>query len=172
MPTKTKTATPKIETVDLSTLRQDPTNARVHGRHNLASIASSLVRFGQVRPLLVTKDGMILAGNGTYEALKHLGLEQALVMRLPWDDPEKCRAYAIADNRTAELASWDDEILNEQLGDLARAGINMGTLGFTDLGSIDPDDLDAGERESALSYRCPSCGFRWRYEDGGAVVPL
>ena len=58
-------ARPKVETVSLVQLTPDPGNARVHGSDNLAAIKASLQRFGQVRPLLTTGSGTVLAGNGT-----------------------------------------------------------------------------------------------------------
>lgn len=163
----------KVETVLLDELRPDPENARVHGRDNLAAIRASLERFGQVRPLLATSKGLVVAGNGTLAAMRSLGWTEAKVLRLPWDDAATCRAYAIADNRTAELAMWDDETLAGQLGDLTAAGLPMEALGFAPpprgAGSTKGNE---GKEEGGRSYRCPACGFRWRCGEGGEVVAL
>lgn len=164
-----------IETVPIGSLSPDPDNARIHGRDNLASIKASLERFGQARPLICTADGMVLAGNGTLAAMQALGWERVQVLRLPWAEREKCRAYAIADNRTAELANWDNDLLGEQLSDLTSSGLPMMGLGFDvrDAGGhAAAGDPEAAREEAARSYRCPACGFRWRYDDGGEVVPL
>jgi len=172
MPRATST-TRTVETVPLDSLRPDPGNARAHGRDNLAAIRASLERFGQVRPLLVSPDGMIIAGNGTLEAMRSLGWGEARVLRLPWEDAATCRAYAIADNRTAELASWDDETLTGQVGELSAAGLPMAALGFDAETLRVPTSSAAGTpEESARSFRCPACGFRWRYDEGGEVVAL
>jgi hypothetical protein len=72
----------------------------------------------------------VLAGNGTLAAMRAMGWTEAQVLRLPWDDPERCRAYAIADNRTAEHATWDADTLADQVGDLSAAGIPMAAFGF------------------------------------------
>lgn len=170
---------PKIARLKVTDLTPDPGNARLHGRDNLRAIRESLSRFGQVRPLLATSDHVVVAGNGTLAAALALGWEELEVLVLPWDDREKARAYAIADNRTAELASWDNDALAGQLTDLAGAGLDMGSLGFEVPPPGDPSgepvtqaDRDAAEEEAERSYRCPACGFRWRYDDGGEVTAL
>jgi hypothetical protein len=174
-----KPPTPQIRRVKTSDLASDPDNARIHGRNNLRAIRESLERFGQVRPLLATSELVVVAGNGTLAAAEALGLDELEVLVLPWEDREKARAYAIADNRTAELATWDDEALAGQLVDLAAAGVDMGTLGFDvpELGDpggppVTQSSREALEEEAAVAYRCPACGFRWRFEDGGEVTPL
>lgn len=101
----------KVETVSLEGLQTDDKNARKHSSRNLAAIATSLRTFGQQRPLVVWRD-MIIAGNGTYAAAKQIGWDKIEIHRVPdeWSKT-KARAYAIADNRTSDLASWDDERL-------------------------------------------------------------
>lgn len=169
----TRTITPKIKTVPLEQLTADPENARVHGRDNLRAIKASLEAFGQVRPLLATSELVLLAGNGTLAAMEALGWSEAQVLVLPWSDRDTCRAYAIADNRTAELAAWDNDLVEEQLGDLAETGVDMAAFGFDAPSlTVTAEDRVAAEVEAERSYRCPACGFRWRYDDGGEVVPL
>jgi hypothetical protein len=175
----TRPPTPRIQKLKVTDLTPDPENARVHGRDNLRAIRESLLRFGQVRPLLATADHVIVAGNGTLAAAQALGWEELDVLVLPWDDREKARAYAIADNRSAELAAWDNDALAGQLTDLAVAGLDMGLLGFDVPPPGDPSgepvtqaDRAAAEQEAEASYRCPACCFRWRFGDGGEVVAL
>lgn len=170
---------PKIVRLKVADLVPDPGNARVHGRDNLRAIRESLLRFGQVRPLLATADHVVVAGNGTLAAARDLGWDELAVLVLPWEDREKARAYAIADNRTAELAAWDNEALASQLTDLGAAGLDMGALGFDVPAPSDPSgepltqaERDAAEAEAERGYRCPACGFRWRFDDGGEVVAL
>ena len=92
----------------------DPKNARAHDERNLAAIAESLARFGQQKPIVVATDGTVLAGNGTLAAAKHLGWERIAAITTDLDGAE-ARGYAIADNRTAELAEWDMVRLCEEL---------------------------------------------------------
>lgn len=101
----------KIENVSIDSLKHDDRNARKHSLRNIAAIATSLKTFGQQRPLVVWQD-MVIAGNGTLMAAKELGWTEVLIHRVPdeWNKT-KARAYAIADNRTSDLASWNDERL-------------------------------------------------------------
>ena len=115
-------AKPKVETVPLDQLTPDAGNARVHGRNNLAAIRASLDASAVSRPLLTTSSGTVLAGDGTLAAMRALGWTEAQVLRLPGTTRTQCRAYAIADNRTAELAAWDADTLADQVGDLSAAG--------------------------------------------------
>jgi ParB-like chromosome segregation protein Spo0J len=109
----------KIETRTLAELTQDPKNARKHDAINLEAIAASLKRFGQQKPIVITKDGRILAGNGTYQAAVNLGWKELQVAVAPenWDEDTET-AFAIADNRTAELATWDSPVLLDALTEL------------------------------------------------------
>jgi ParB-like chromosome segregation protein Spo0J len=99
-----------IETVRLDSLSLDPANVRKHGARNLEAIEGSLRRFGQQKPIVVDSRGVVRAGNGTLAAAKGLGWTHIDVVRtdLP---PGELTAFAIADNRSAELAEWDAEVL-------------------------------------------------------------
>jgi ParB-like chromosome segregation protein Spo0J len=106
-------------TVPLADLVLDPKNARKHDGGNLAAIAASLREFGQVKPLVANKATRVIeAGNGTFLAAQTLGWSHVAVVWVE-HDPAAARGFAIADNRTAELASWDDTILQELLGEIA-----------------------------------------------------
>lgn len=98
--------------VDIKTLKPDPHNVRKHGMRNLQAIAESLMRYGQQKPIVV-KAGIVIAGNGTLEAAIRLGWEQIAATEFSGDG--KAQGYALADNRTAELAEWDFEALSNQL---------------------------------------------------------
>lgn len=112
------TATLSIEQVDVKSLKFDPKNARKHSARNVEAIAHSLREFGQRRPLVVRGD-VVIAGNGTLEAAISLGWETVVITRVPKDWTSKqARAFAVADNRTAELAAWDHTTLLETLKDL------------------------------------------------------
>lgn len=124
----------KVEIVEISTLIPDPANARKHGQRNLDAIRASLREFGQRRALVVTGESVVIAGNGTMEAAKALGWTKIAITRTPKEwDYDRARAYALADNRTAELAEWDMKILNEQLLELDANGFNITDLGFDPL---------------------------------------
>jgi len=133
----------KLETVPIKSLKLDPENARTHSQKNIDAIAGSLSTFGQRRPLVVWGD-IIIAGNGTVEAAKSIGWEKIEVTRVPEDwTHDQARAYALADNRTAELAEWDDSILANQLIELDAVGYDIGEWGFESLEPpTDPGEAD------------------------------
>jgi DNA modification methylase len=107
----------QTERVAIADLNLDPANVRRHPARNLDAIKASLTRFGQQRPVLVNAKGIVIAGNGTVMAAKALGWEDVAVVRTALEGSE-ATAYAIADNRTAELAQWDEEALAQQLAAL------------------------------------------------------
>jgi DNA modification methylase len=120
----------KIQKIEISKLTGDPANARKHGERNIQSIVESLSRFGQQKPIVVDKSNCVRAGNGTLEAARLLGWTHldSVVTDLAGADAV---AYAIADNRTAELAEWDTEILAAELESLQSDGL-LEAAGFTD----------------------------------------
>jgi ParB-like chromosome segregation protein Spo0J len=128
----------KIETVQIECLSLDPANARKHGSRNLDAIKASLRRFGQQKPIVVDSKNVVRAGNGTLQAAKALKWKEIKIVRsdLP---PSELTAFAIADNRTAELAEWDCEILAVVL-----KKENASELGF-DTGEMDAFARAAGE---------------------------
>ena len=123
--TKKKTTLPYIAedlrslAVPINTLRADPQNARVHPGRNLDSIVASLERYGQRKPVVVNvlNDMVVEAGNGTLEAAAILGWTHLAIVRVK-DEPNTAVGYALADNRTAELAEWNDKVLPDLLRNL------------------------------------------------------
>jgi ParB-like chromosome segregation protein Spo0J len=157
----------RIETVNVNSLTQDPANARKHDEKNLKAIADSLKLFGQRKPLTVTPDSIVVTGNGTLEAAKSLGWTEIAIARTPvgWSW-EQIRAWALADNRTAELAEWDDKVLADQLLELDANGWELEELGFV---SLHPP-LESGSQDSTreinvedwqFAHKCPKCNFEF-----------
>lgn len=124
----------QVEELPIEYLSCDPANARQHDDKNMEAIIASLRRFGQQKPIVVDSSNVIRAGNGTYQAAKQLGWESILVVRTDLVSADAI-AYAIADNRTSDLSTFDDDILRAQLegldDDLQFAA------GYT------PEDIDA-----------------------------
>jgi ParB-like chromosome segregation protein Spo0J len=153
----------------LDRLVPDPANARTHDQRNIDAIKASLVMFGQRKPIVATDAGVVIAGNGTMQAAKELGWDKIAVVFVK-DDSAMAAAYAIADNRTAELAKWNDDILGTILGGLADTPINMADLGFTKqelanlIGDIEtpPGTADdQGKLDETNPTVCPKCGHSW-----------
>lgn len=141
----------KIESVSTEFLKFDERNARSHSDANLAAIAGSLQQFGQRKPIVVNGDNVVIAGNGTLEAARMLGMKELAVVRVPadWTD-EQAMAFALADNRTAELADWNQEVLASQLLELQQLDFDVEALGF-DI----PDEDEDAENESEPEVEAP-----------------
>ena len=121
----------KIERLSIEQLKLDPNNARKHDNANLEAIAGSLTQFGQRKPIVISQDNIVVAGNGTLSAAKSLGWTEIDAVRVPADwDANRIKAFALADNRTAELADWDTKVLNAQLMDLVELDFDIQEIGF------------------------------------------
>lgn len=145
----------KILNVAVGSLQPDPNNARTHDEKNLKAIMGSLKKFGQRKPIVVAGN-VVIAGNGTLEAAKQLGWEKIAITRVPADwDYDTARAYALADNRTAELAEWDAQVLADQLIELDSVGWDVAEFGFEPLEPpTDPGEMVGLEDKE----KCPVCG--------------
>lgn len=135
----------EIRSIKIADLVNDPANARKHSERNILAIRASLQRFGQQKPIVVDSSNVVRAGNGTLEAARTLGWDtiDAVVSDLKGSE---ATAYAIADNRTAELAEWDDEVLAATLEGLQLEDEEiLAAAGFDDkelaelLGKSEPD---------------------------------
>ena len=107
----------KVESISIEDLSQDPANARKHGERNIQSIIDSLRAFGQQKPIVVDKRGIVIAGNGTLDAAKSIGWKKIDIVRTDLEGSQ-ATAFGIADNRTSELAEWDGEVLGSLLDSL------------------------------------------------------
>jgi DNA modification methylase len=94
-------------------------NARTHSDKQIAQIAASIRTFGFLNPVLIGSDGIVIAGHGRVAAAKQLGLRDVPTIELAHLSDAERRAYVIADNRLAELAGWDRDILTIELQSLA-----------------------------------------------------
>lgn len=106
--------------VPIADLKLDPQNARTHDEANIAAIAASLKQYGQLKPIVAQRrTGEILAGNGALLAARKLGWSHLAVV---WGklDAAAGRGFSVADNRTAELAGWDTELLLAQIDLIAQ----------------------------------------------------
>jgi ParB-like chromosome segregation protein Spo0J len=148
----------KVVSKKVSEIILDPSNVRVHGEQSIESIKGSLLMHGQQKPIVVNKDGIVIAGNGTLTAIRSLGWDSVfcVVTDLP---ASQQTSFAIADNRTSDLSSWDWEKLEAQVRSLKDEGLELSYLSLN-LGSTeslnelldstlaDEDDEKNGERET------------------------
>ena len=100
-------------------LRPNKRNPRTHTKKQVAQLAASIEEFGWTSPIIIGPQNRIVAGHGRLEAAKRLGLTKVPTIRLEHLTEAQLRAYALADNRLAELSGWDDELLALELSELA-----------------------------------------------------
>ncbi|MEO6434156.1 MAG: site-specific DNA-methyltransferase [Tepidisphaeraceae bacterium] len=121
-----------VERWPLDRLIPHARNARTHSEDQVAQIAGSIAEFGFVNPVLVGDDGVIVAGHGRVLAARKLGLTEAPVIVLGHLTPTQRRALMIADNRIAENAGWDEEVLAAEIAALRDDDVDLALLGFDD----------------------------------------
>ena len=114
-----------IKHVPIADLRPYGRNARTHSPKQIAQIAASIQVFGFNNPVLIDKDGVIIAGHGRVEAAKKLGQATVPAIRLEHLSDVEKRAYILADNRLAEKAGWDPEILAIELQNLSSLDLDF-----------------------------------------------
>lgn len=126
----------KTELIDIETLIPDPHNARKHNVKNLSAVRGSIKQFGIVEPLVVRRENnVVIGGNGRLQVLKDMGVKKVPVHYLDIDET-KAKALALALNRSAELAEWEDSILKESLAELSLNNFDIESIGF-DTGDFD-----------------------------------
>ncbi|MCU1248123.1 MAG: modification methylase [Edaphobacter sp.] len=107
-------------------------NARTHSDSQIAQIAASIREFGFTSPILVDTGDGIIAGHGRLLAARQLKLDQVPVIVLDHLSETQKRAYIIADNKLAENAGWDDELLQLEIAALQQEGFDLDLVGFDD----------------------------------------
>ncbi|MDH4201392.1 MAG: DNA modification methylase [Phycisphaerae bacterium] len=141
-----------VQIKDITTIKPYDNNPRIND-DAVDAVAASLKEFGFRQPIVVDGDGIIVCGHTRYKAALQLGLTKVPVHVATDLTPEQIRAYRIADNKTADLAEWDYDILPIELSELADAGFDMDLLAFDEKelnklldteiqqGLTDPDDI-------------------------------
>ena len=124
---------PDIEHIAPGQLRPWTRNARTHSRKQLRQIADSIERFGFTNPVLIDGQNQILAGHGRVEAAKLIGMAQVPCLRFDHMSLAEKRAYALADNKLALNAGWDEELLALELKELSEVdlGFSLDITGFS-----------------------------------------
>lgn len=122
----------QIENRPIEALIPYARNSRTHSDAQVAQIAASIREFGWTNPVLVDGSNGIIAGHGRVLAARKLGFEQVPVIELAHLTESQKRAYVLADNKLAENAGWDDELLRIELEALQAAGFDLSLTGFAD----------------------------------------
>ena len=111
-------------------LKPYPRNARTDSRKQVKQIAAAIREFGFMNPVLIDEHDQIIAGHGRVAAAKLLDLLQVPTLQLSHLSPTQKRAYILADNRLAQKAGWDKEILSVELQGLLDDGFEVILTGF------------------------------------------
>ncbi len=119
----------QVKTVKISELRPHPKNPRVHPDSAIEKLERSIKEFGWTNPILVSKEGYILAGHARLKAAEKAGISEVPVIYLPLEG-EKAEAYLVADNRLQDETDWDYEKLKNLLQELDTGEIDLELTGF------------------------------------------
>jgi DNA modification methylase len=141
-----KWAADKIVKRRVSTLKRYEQNARTHSAAQIEQIRASMREWGFTIPILIDENNQIIAGHGRLEAaLLEEYRDVPCLVAVGWTDAQK-RAYVIADNKLAQNAGWDDDLLRSELSSLEELGFQLGLIGFSEqeLGELVQDDLHPG----------------------------
>ena len=162
----------RIELSDIDRLIPSARNARTHSEAQIAEIAGSIAAFGFIVPVLNDPDGGIIAGHGRVLAARKLDLQKVPVIVATHLTETEKRAYAIADNKIALNAGWNEQLLKVEIEALKDNGVNLETLGFSEeefnelldnLGSEQHPDEDAAPESPVTPVTV--CGDVWRLGD-------
>jgi hypothetical protein len=105
-------------------------NSRTHTAKQIEKIAASIKEFGFTNPVLIDAKGTIVAGHGRVQAARKLNLTEVPTIEVDWLTDDQKRAYIIADNRLAEDAGWDKDLLRVELSELKRVDFELTLTGF------------------------------------------
>lgn len=137
-------------------LEFDSNNVRKHDKKNLEAIKYSLERYGQQKPIVINKENVVLAGNGTLVAAKLLGWKEINCVVSSLKGLE-ATGFAVADNRASDLAGWGDDELKIQLESLDEDFLKGMSFQYEEPEDIEEEPLKKTEDKNI----CPSCGFHF-----------
>ena len=185
-----------VEMRNLADIKPYPHNPR-RNDHAVEAVAASIRAFGFRQPLVLDEDSVIVVGSTRYKAAQRLGLPEVPVHVATGLTPAQVKAYRIADNKTGEIADWDDELLVREIVQLQEMDFDLNLVGFSpqelqdlfhtevEAGLTDPDEIPQplGEAETRpgdvwqLGPHRLLCGDAARAEDvdrllDGAAVHL
>src|SRR5216683_1994281 len=143
----------RVEMWDVSKIKPYPNNPRINDAA-VDAVAKSIREVGFRQPIVVDEQGVIIVGHTRYLAALRLGLKKVPVHVARGLTEAQVKAYRIADNKSAELAEWDEERLRQELAELEKLDFDLDLLGFSvdelnvllddlNVGQVDPDDVPA-----------------------------
>ena len=164
----------EVKQVPIGDIRPYENNPRLN-EGSVDAVAESIKTFGFRAPIIVDKDGVIIAGHTRYKAAKKLGLKTVPVIYADDMTEDQVKAYRLADNKTGELSMWDYDLLDLELADISFDMEPFGFIGEQPIfdpeatnnrtrnsEELDPSDF-AGDR---FVCECPRCHFRFNPKEG------
>ena len=151
----------KIRNVPLDAIQPYERNPRKN--QAVDKVAASIQEFGFRQPIVVDTEMVIIAGHTRYQAAQQLGLEMVPIHVATDLDPDKVRAYRLADNRTAEDAEWDKDLLMLELGELRDFDYDLNLTGFNErelkslLNELD-NPVPIETQRNSQPENCSKCG--------------
>lgn len=152
-----------LKLVPISKLKPYGNNSRTHSQEQVNQIVASIQTFGFTNPILIADDNTIIAGHGRFLAAEVLELDKVPCLKLSGLSDSERRAYVIADNKLAEKAGWDKDLLKLEIGSLRRDDFGLSVLGFSEKeleklmmpeGQGGPDVAPKGPDELAVVVSC------------------
>jgi len=160
----------KIEQWDIERVKPYEKNPRRNDKA-VQAVADSIREFGFRQPIVVDDAGVIVVGHTRYKAALKLGLKTVPIHVATDLTPQQARAYRLDDNRSAQNAEWDIDLLPIELGELRDDGFDLKLVGFSDkelteyLREFDTDLEDGDDPDEAVeTIRCPKCGHEFPLE--------
>lgn len=159
-----------IQELPLSAVKPYSSNPRVISDIAIDKVALSIKEYGFRIPIIIDKDNVIVAGHTRYKAAVKLGLETVPCIIVDDLTPEQIKAFRIADNKTAEFSTWDNELLKIELEELKAFDLNLEMTGLDDweidnllnpVSDIDLQDFFVEKEQKEKEpkkVKCPSCG--------------
>ena len=127
----------KVEKRKVKDLVPYANNARTHSKEQIDQIVRSIEEWGWTVPVLVDEDGGLIAGHGRILAAKKLKIDEVpVVVARGWSEAQK-RAYVLADNKLTENGTWDNDLLQAEIGALKDLNFDISLTGFS-LGELEP----------------------------------
>lgn len=122
---------PRIEMLATSSLWHNPDNARIHSEKQLAHLEAAIRKFAWLVPIVIDANLMILAGHARHMVAERIGLSEVPCIRADHLSETDRRAFALGENRLAELSGWNPELLQKELDALFKSGFEIETIGFS-----------------------------------------
>ena len=167
----------RMQMVDIGKLVPYVNNARTHSAAQISKLRASIREFGFINPVIIDGDYGIIAGHGRVVAAQEEGLAEVPCVLVDHLTEAQKKAYILADNRYAQDAGWDEEMLRIEIEGLQGMDFDVSLTGFrddeiTDLFALKDDGVDDptgnnkefGEEEfgdEEFEHECPRCGFHF-----------